>query len=85
MVDDRVILSLAKGKIAIDGVLKKSVARRLKVDRPKVSRILQGEVPLTPEWREGLIRILGLQRTIERLVTSTEMSLMQRKEVQPDE
>ena len=62
------LLALIRGKIAMEGVLKKSLARKCGISRSQFSEMIWGDRPMPKDILQTLLHELELTDTAKRLV-----------------
>jgi hypothetical protein len=62
------LLGIIRAKIAMDGVLKKSLARKCRVSQSQFSEMLWGDRPMPEDTLKILLRELELTDTVKKLV-----------------
>lgn len=67
MSDDTRFLQIVRGAIAAKSFLKKSLARKCKINRPYFSEMIHGDREMPYEVRQRLVKELNLKDVMERL------------------
>ncbi len=71
------LLAVIRGKIAMDGILKKSLAQKCGVSRSHFSEMIWGDRPIPKYTLQTLLRELELTDTVEKLVLAEPSTVLE--------
>ena len=70
------LLAVIRGKIAMDGILKKTLARKVGVSRSQFSEMIWGDRPMPESTLRTLLYELELTDTVKKLVLTEPSTIL---------